>query len=100
MIIIDMKKVTPTILKSSPASDDAHSLQELLIVVPDINKDDDSIEGGDYYLGFTWAYRWGQHEAASQLGFRVQEWRCRSQRWAPGSPYEPPRVSPLGSRLR
>ena len=84
-------KMKPTILKSSPASDDAHSLQELLIVVPDINQHDD---GGDYYLDFTWAYRWGQHEAASQLGFRVQEWRCRSQRWAPGSPCAPPRVSP------
>ena len=89
-------KMKPTILKSSPASDDAHSLQELLIVVPDINQHDEAIEGGDYYLDFTWAYRWGQHEAASQLGFRVQESRCRSQRWAPGSPCEPPRVSPLG----
>lgn len=34
-------KMKPTILKSSPASDDAHSLQELLVVVPDINQDDD-----------------------------------------------------------
>ena len=50
MITIKMK---PTILKSSPASDDAHSLQELLIVVPDINQDEDGIEGGDYCLDFT-----------------------------------------------
>ena len=55
-----MKKVTPTILKSSPASDDAHSVQELLVVVPEQEEDDsDDRFETDVYLGMQMGTTWG-----------------------------------------
>ena len=56
-----MKKVTPTILKSSPASDNPHGIQELLVVVPEQGEDDgggDRFET-DYYLGIQMGTTWG-----------------------------------------
>ena len=57
-----MKMTTkPTILKSSPASDDTHGIQELLIVVPDDYDDDDCFETGNHddYLGIQMGTTWG-----------------------------------------
>ena len=60
MIIIVMEKVTPTILKSSPASDNPHGVQELLVVVPEQGEDDDSDRfETDVYLGIQMGTTWG-----------------------------------------
>ena len=52
--------MTPTILKPSPASDNPHSVQELLVVVPEHEDDGDRDRfEPDVYLGIQMGTTWG-----------------------------------------
>ena len=60
MIMLGLMKMTLTILKSSPSSDNANGVQELLVVVPEQEGDG----GGDHfetdvYLGIQMGTTWG-----------------------------------------
>ena len=61
MIMIGMRKMTLTILKSSPSSDYAHGVQELLVVVPEHEDDGDGSDRfePDVYLGIQMGTTWG-----------------------------------------
>ena len=52
------------------------------------------------YETSTLAYKWGQRGVVSGSGLPVRGSRCRSQRSAPGSPCEPPRVSPEQENIK
>ena len=60
MMTILRMKMKPTILESSPAGDNAHGVQELLVVVPDQQDGDGdhSFEIGGY-LGIQMGTTWG-----------------------------------------
>ena len=115
---------SPTIFKSSPSSDNSHCVQELLVVIPkkrqtvmtpmnilmaaceqDVEYEWKWEEGIDrdrqhLYETPTLAYKWGQRGVVSGSGLPVRGSRCHSQRSAPGSPCEPPRVSPEQENIK
>ena len=61
LMIIFMMKMSPTILESSPAGDNSHGVQELLVVVPEQQDDvsDDHTFETDDYLGIQMGTTWG-----------------------------------------